>query len=120
MRIILLISIALLTACTGATKLPTPSTSTSDVLAKRFGKSSLTERPSVHGRLVDNDPDYRGYTYQASNRLDATFAYLPNPTLTMYVFQHLTPQGAPVPGYPTRFKMYEKDHFALPGELLVK
>lgn len=117
MRAILLISIILLSACTGATKLPTPSTTTQDVLNKHFGRSNLKERPTVHGRYVNREPDYRDYTYIASEQLDQTFSYLPNPTLTMYVFQHLTPGGSPVPGYVTRFKMYEKDHFALPGEL---
>ena len=30
---------------------------------------------------------------------DSEFQWFPNPTLTMYVFPHITPAGQPVPGY---------------------
>lgn len=48
--------------------------------------------------------------------LDSEFMWLPNPTLTMYVFPHLTPAGLPVPGYSTYFRLYTQDHIAQPGE----
>jgi conjugative transfer region lipoprotein (TIGR03751 family) len=36
----------------------------------------------------------------------------------MYVYPHLSRQDeAPVPGYSTAFELYEKAHYALPGEL---
>lgn len=106
---------AFLLGCSGATKLPKPSTTTEDVLNDL--SKSINQSPRIHGRAVDIDPDYREFTYHAREGLEANFAYLPNPVITLYVFQHLTPEGAPVPGYPTIFKMYEKDVLALPGEL---
>lgn len=47
---------------------------------------------------------------------DSEFHWLPNPTLTMYIFPHLTPTGLPVPGYSTYFRFYTQDHIAQPGE----
>lgn len=47
---------------------------------------------------------------------DSDFQWLPNPTLTMYVFPHLSGAGHPVPGYTTFFKFYPQDHIAAPGE----
>ena len=48
--------------------------------------------------------------------IDDEFHWLPNPTLTMYVFRHLTPAGHPVPGYSTFFRLYTRSHIAEPGE----
>lgn len=48
---------------------------------------------------------------------DSEFQWLPNPTLHMYVFKHLTTDGHPVPGYSTFFKMYRRDVIAEPSEL---
>ena len=45
------------------------------------------------------------------------FHWLPNPTLNMYVFKHLTAAGHPVPGYSTFFKLYTQHHIAAPGEM---
>ena len=44
------------------------------------------------------------------------FQWLPNPTLRMYVFKHLTNAGNPVPGYSTFFRLYTRDNIASPGE----
>ncbi len=36
----------------------------------------------------------------------------------MYVFPHLAgPESVPVPGYATRFPLYERVEYALPGEV---
>lgn len=43
--------------------------------------------------------------------------YLINPIMTVYIYPHLTAAGTPVPAYSTYFKLYEKDHVALPGEV---
>lgn len=53
---------------------------------------------------------------QATETLNL-FPTLPNPVLVMYVHPHLAgKEGLPVPGYATAFTLYEKTHFALPGE----
>ena len=47
---------------------------------------------------------------------DSDFHWLPNPTMHVYVFEHLSPTGLPVPAYTTFFKFYTTDHIALPYE----
>ncbi len=60
------------------------------------------------------------YTRNSQTELDTRFPRLPNPTLVMYVFPHLAgPSRVPVPGYSTTFPMYERDEYALPGEVPV-
>ncbi|MCR6651423.1 MAG: hypothetical protein NVV73_07980 [Cellvibrionaceae bacterium] len=50
-------------------------------------------------------------------QLQHLFPKLPNPELFMYVRPHAVgTSGAPIPAYMTRFQMYERDHYALPGE----
>jgi len=50
-------------------------------------------------------------------QLQHLFPKLPNPELYMYVRPHAVgTSGAPIPAYITRFQMYERDHYALPGE----
>jgi len=45
------------------------------------------------------------------------FARLPNPDLILYVYPHLAgEEGTPVPGYVTRFPLYERVEYALPDE----
>lgn len=114
--LITLFCIFAIAGCTGATRLPTPSTTTEDVL-QSYQSSRVKQRPVIHGRAVEQDPDYRGYTSLVTDELNAHFRYIPNPVITIYIFQHLTPQGAPVPGYASFFKMYQQDQLAKPGEL---
>lgn len=52
----------------------------------------------------------------AAPAIDSDFQWLLNPTLTLYVFPHLSGAGHPVPGYRTFFKLYTQDHIAAPGE----
>ncbi len=50
-------------------------------------------------------------------QLQHLFPKLPNPELYMFVRPHAVgTTGAPIPAYMTRFPMYERDHYALPGE----
>lgn len=61
---------------------------------------------------------YSGFVREAANEIDAVFPRLPNPTLVMYVFPHLSgDERSPVPGYVTTFPFYEKVEYALPGEV---
>lgn len=64
------------------------------------------------------EADLSDYTRTAENEINALFVRLPNPDLVMYVFPHLsTDDEVPVPGYSTVFPLYERVHYALPGEL---
>jgi conjugative transfer region lipoprotein (TIGR03751 family) len=68
--------------------------------------------------LEDGEAALAGYTRAAHREIDALFPRLPNPTLVMYVFPHLAgADGVGVPGYATSFAMYERVHYALPGEV---
>jgi integrating conjugative element protein (TIGR03752 family) len=57
-----------------------------------------------------------GWTRTAEDEIAARFPRLPNPTLVLYVYPHLTAEGHPVPGYATSFPLYEGVEYALPGE----
>jgi conjugative transfer region lipoprotein (TIGR03751 family) len=55
---------------------------------------------------------------EAATEIESVFPRLPNPTLVMYVFPHLSgDERTPVPGYVTTFPFYEKLEYALPGEV---
>ena len=61
---------------------------------------------------------YAGFVREAANEIDTVFPRLPNPTLVMYIFPHLSGgERTPVPGYVTTFTFYEQAEFALPGEV---
>ncbi|PCJ36290.1 MAG: TIGR03751 family conjugal transfer lipoprotein [Cellvibrionales bacterium] len=61
---------------------------------------------------------YVGFVREAANEIDTVFPRLPNPTLVMYIFPHLSgDERTPVPGYVTTFTFYERTEYALPGEV---
>ena len=61
---------------------------------------------------------YAGFVREAANEIDTVFPRLPNPTLVMYIFPHLSGgERTPVPGYVTTFTFYERAEYALPGEV---
>ena len=69
-------------------------------------------RPIMRGASDLND-----FTQQAANEIEQVFPLLPNPQMVMFVFPHLSAEGAPVPGYSTAFPMYAVDQYAMPGEV---
>ncbi|AZF53190.1 putative lipoprotein [Pseudomonas sp. R4-34-07] len=61
--------------------------------------------------------DQTAYTRSAQSEIYRQFQRLPNPDLVMYVFPHLAgSESVPVPGYSTVFPLYQRVHYALPGE----
>lgn len=69
-------------------------------------------------REVQNErADLAGYTRDSENEIRNLFPKLPNPELVMFVFPHMSEKNRPVPGYSTAFSMYEKDEYAMPGEI---
>lgn len=101
------ISIGILTGCVGAkhrvfdNDMPTMKTIHDNKFQQNtVDRLTLPQRP-LSGATMDVDP---------------AFHWLPNPTLVMYVFPHLTAAGHPVPGYSTFFRLYTQDHIAGPGE----
>ncbi|MYI90026.1 MAG: TIGR03751 family conjugal transfer lipoprotein [Gammaproteobacteria bacterium] len=71
-------------------------------------------------QLSNSGTDLKGYTRDVNNELSLHFPRLPNPTIVLYVFPHLSLEGTPVPGYSTTFPMYETIEYALPWEILVQ
>lgn len=51
------------------------------------------------------------------NNLNQQFPLLPNPQTIVYVYPHLSVDGVPIPGYYTAFRLSDKNHYALPGEV---
>lgn len=102
--------------------LPRPDQSMQDVYYDAMGSTGqgklLDERSTLRRSLTESDTDYSEYVRTEANQLQAKFQLLPNPTLYMFVAPHMaTNDGVPIPGYLTEFKMYTKDHYALPGEI---
>ena len=67
--------------------------------------------------LPPASPGAAAWTRSAETELDLLFPTLHNPRISLYVFPHLSADGAPVPGYVTGFYLYRDSNiFALPGE----
>ena len=61
---------------------------------------------------------YAGFIREAASEITTVFPRLPNPTLVMYIFPHLSgEERSPVPGYVTTFPFYQTLEYALPGEV---
>ncbi len=78
----------------------------------------LDKRTLIRRDMTDNDVDLSDYVRTEKNQLEAKFKRIPNPTMYMFVAPHLASDTqVPIPGYLTEFKMWEKEHYALPGEV---
>ena len=88
-----------------------------DILTREHGEQGKPPPKSLALELPSLQDGLHGYTRNVFNELDVLFPRLPNPTIVMYVFPHLSEEKTPIPGYSTVFQLYERDHFALPGEL---
>lgn len=129
-KVALVLLISQLGACAGPDKddlLPQTGPTMEEVYRQHVAQDGAGEygdaQPSSHAGIkqrVINDgaQDLAGYTRDAGNEIQSTFPRLPNPTLVMFVYPHLsTSSRLPVPGYSTSFPMYERTEYALPGEL---
>lgn len=74
------------------------------------------QRAGLDRPIARGAGDLYAYTQNASNEIDQVFPLLPNPQMVLFVFPHLSAEGAPVPGYATAFPMYQIDQYAMPGE----
>lgn len=88
--------------------------------ARVFGEDMPTMK-AVHDKKFNRMEDEvlekpQRETDEPLNASEGEFQWLLNPTLTMYVFPHITPAGHPVPGYNTFFRLYTEDHIAEPSE----
>tara|TARA_R110001592_G_scaffold316364_1_gene592806 strand:+ start:41391 stop:41783 length:393 start_codon:yes stop_codon:yes gene_type:complete len=83
------------------------------------GEGKILDRRSLLRRpIVEPDVNLSNYVRTESTQLQSRFRLIPNPTMYMFVAPHLAGNsGVPIPGYLTEFKMWEKDNYALPGEV---
>lgn len=99
--------------------LPQEGASMKEVYDAHFKHSSLKKAGATRAEFASTGPgdsQLAGFTREADTEIQALFPKLPNPSLVLYVFPHLTASGQPVPGYATSFTLYEKTEYALPGE----
>ena len=81
---------------------------------QRTERKEVRSAPLAHAGIAH----YRGFVREAARELETRFPRLPNPTLVMYVYPHLSgPERTPVPGYVTTFPFYARIEYALPGEV---
>lgn len=128
LKVFIVSLISLMTACAAQTKdalLPQTGPTMEDVYRNHEqnlssgSTGSNYDHKDIKERMIGNyDADLAGYTRQANTEIQQSFPRLPNPTLVMYVYPHLsTSSGLPVPGYSTAFPLYERPEYALPGEM---
>ena len=111
-----IIWISLLSGCSSTPNvIPNSGPDTLAVYETHIATSST--QPRMYRPVYSEQRDLAGYTRDAANEINLKFPRLPNPELVLYVFPHLSPKGRPVPGYSTAFMLYEKDEYALPGEV---
>jgi len=111
----LALSISTLTGCSDPLVIPESGMNTLDVYEQHVGSSNNAVK--MFRELKNDRRDLYGYTREASNEIEGLFPRLPNPEIVMYVYPHMTTKMRPIPGYATQFSMYEKDEYALPGEI---
>ena len=111
-----LISLTLLTGCSSQKLIPDTGDEILNVYKNHVGSTDIV--PKMFRQLRNDRRDLTGYTREANNEINQQFPRLPNPELSLYVFPHLSRKGHPIPGYSSAYLMYEKDEYALPGELV--
>jgi conjugative transfer region lipoprotein (TIGR03751 family) len=87
-----------------------------EIYGSKFG---INKEGSTHINFQNRPVSSEGNGVLVDSKLadlKTEFQFLPNPTLVMYIYSHLTDAGRPVPGYATFFTFYEKAHFALSSE----
>jgi len=113
---VLLISIALITGCSSQKLIPDTGEQIIDIYKQHVGSTDSVHK--MFREVRNNRKDLKGYTRDSSNEISQSFPMLPNPELSIYVFPHLSRKGHPVPGYSSSYLMYEKNEYAMPGELV--
>lgn len=123
LAVLSVISISLLAGCASKDSIiPTPDRDMDTVYRdhmKSVGDGNLMDTRSLLRRpMEESDVQLSEYVRTEKNQLQTRFKRLPNPTLYMFVAPHLAAKSeVPIPGYVTEFRMWERDHYAMPGEV---
>jgi len=115
-RFVILISLILISGCSSQKLIPDTGEEIINVYKNHVG--STDNVPKMFRQLRNDRRDLKGYTRDANNEISQQFPRLPNPELSLYVFPHFSRKGHPIPGYSSAYLMYEKDEYALPGEIV--
>ena len=113
---VVLISVLGVTSCTSMKSLTNPEeNSNMEQIYEKFFEEGKSDY------LKDDAIPYSDQFFARTEQLNQygipNFKKLPNPTIYVYVFQHLAEDArVPVPGYWTAFPLYERVEYALPGE----
>lgn len=84
----------------------------------KHSKAMLRRTAEIQSRLVSEHEQVSDLP-PSMLHVRELYPKLPNPEVFMYVKPHPSGQsGAVIPGYYTRFSMYERDYYALPSESL--
>ncbi len=116
-HLISVISLTSVMGCSSTHPNLIPSTGPDTLAVYQQHVASGSAQPRMIRPLHSDTQDLAGYTRDAANEIKLIFPRLPNPELVLYVFPHFSPKGRPVPGYATSFLLYDKDEYALPGEI---
>lgn len=84
-----------------------------DTNSESIEKARLHVQKIQQAALNQSNPKAETAEYETT-----PFPMLPNPPLIMYVYPHLSSENeAPVPGYKTAFNLYERNYYAMEGEV---
>lgn len=65
-----------------------------------------------------SDTQLSGFTRVQANELENEFPLFPNPTIYIYIDPHITADGLPIKGMTTKARMFLRDQYALPHEIM--
>lgn len=112
-----LISLLVLGGCSSKERIiPTSDVSAEQVLDATMGGGQRDYRIMTTPAMAGVQPDLD--VYELHNSPKPRYQLLPNPTLYIFVPAHISGNSRmPVPAYITETKMFDRDEYALPGEL---
>lgn len=111
------ISVSGCTTCANA--VPNDEPTMAEIYEQAMQQSCCSTLEQARGKVKNIQFDRQKSNYQLTetNGINTLFPTLPNPQLVMYIYPHLSqPDEAPVPGYTTAFRLYERDCYAADGE----
>lgn len=87
-----------------------------------LNKDSDVQLITVSREIIERQSQYKSYSRLGlDGEINDKFPSIPNPEYTMFVYPHITQRGGlPIPFYATKWKLFEKEHFAKPGEVPIK
>lgn len=94
-----------ISACASPVQLPETASTVRDL----YRQAMPSKAPEPMLRPLPANPTTEGhFMVEVDRQLHRDFRTLPNPRLVLYVYPHLTADGIPVPGYATRFHVFER------------